>query len=39
VPVFVPFETIILFSKQSVGEFNIAGGDSRTRRVIGLAPS
>jgi hypothetical protein len=28
-PLFVPFETIILSSKQFVGEFNIAGGDSR----------
>jgi hypothetical protein len=28
-PLFIPFETIILFSKQTVGEFNIAGGDSR----------
>jgi hypothetical protein len=27
--VFVPFEAIIPFSKPSVGEFNIAGGDSR----------
>jgi hypothetical protein len=35
-PLFVPFETIILFSKQTVGKFNIAGGDSQTLASWGV---
>src|SRR5471030_1495988 len=36
VRLFVTFETIILFSKRSVGEFNIAGGDSRPLTSWGI---
>jgi hypothetical protein len=32
----VPFETIMLFSKAILGEFNIAGGDSRLSVQWGL---
>src|SRR5215472_16067552 len=38
-PLIVPFATIIPFSKQTVGEFNIAGGDScRARHLIAARP-
>jgi hypothetical protein len=32
----VPFETIMLFSKAILGEFNIAGGDSHLFSSVGI---